>query len=279
MAVSEELQALVAQLPDADNRGMYTENIDKEAIEATIASLFQGGAAFVRGLVDMLDEPGTHANLKPHYGLHCLANHTLVLQDEPARAALAGVLCEKLADPEVTAHNKDFLCQTLQWVGRRESCAALGRCLHDEDLVEAAAMALVGIRQGAAETLRAVLPELQGKCRMHAVYALAVLADPQAVSHLQDALQDDDREVRIGGGLGLAKLAVPATAQNLLAAADQATGWERIQLSHSCFLLAENLVAAGETAAAVTIYQQIWETRDDEPHLREAAEKALAAIR
>lgn len=279
MAVSEELQALVTQLPDADSRGMYTENIDKDAIEATIAAIFKGGAAYVSGLVEMLDEPGTQENLKPHYALHCLANHTLVVQDEQARANLARVLCEKLADPELAVHNKEYLCQLLQWVGRRESCAALGRRLHDEDLVEAAAMALVAIRQGAAETLRTALPELQGKCRMHAVYALAVLADPQAVSHLRDALQDEDREVRIAGGLGLAKLATPDTAGALLAAADQATGWERIQLSHDCFLLAESLAAAGESAAAVTIYQHLWETRDDEPHLREAAEKGLAASR
>jgi hypothetical protein len=278
MAISQELKTLVAQLPDADGSGRYTENIDKEAIEKTIAAIHEGGAAFVAGLVEMLDQPGTQENLKPHYALHCLANHVLVVRDEPARAALVGVLCEKLGDAELALHNKEFLCQTLQWAGRQEACAALGRCLHDEGLVEAAAMALVAIRQGSVETLRTALPQLQGKCRMHAVYALAALADPQAAGDLKSALQDDDREVRIAGGLGLAKLAVPDAAPALLAAADKASGWERIQHSHHCMLMAETLLAAGEKAAAVKIYQHIRETRDDEPHLRDAAERALAQI-
>lgn len=278
MAISEELKALVAQLPDADGSGKYTENIDKDAIERTIAAIYRGGAAFVAGLVEMLDRPGTRENLKPHYALHCVANHVLVVRDEQARAALVRVLCEKLGDAELALHNKEYLCQTLQWAGRQEACAALGRCLHDEGLVEAAAMALVAVRQGAAETLRAALPHLQGKCRMHAVYALAVLADPQSAGDLQTALQDDDPEVRIAGGLGLAKLAVPKTASALLNAADRASGWERIQHSHHCMLLAENLLTAGEKAAAGTIYQHLRKTRDDEPHLREAAGRALARL-
>lgn len=279
MAVSEQLRTLVAQLPDADGSGRYTENIDKEAIEATIAAIHQGGVAFVAGLVEMLDEPGTPENLKPHYALHCLANHVLVIQDDQARQDLVRVLCDKLDDAELATHNKEFLCQTLQWSGRQEACEPLGRCLRDEGLVQAASMALVAIGHGAAGTLRATLPELTGTCRMHALYALASLADPQAAGDLQDALQDDDCEIRIAGGLGLAKLALPDSAPPLLAAADRASGWERIQQSHYCMLLAEGLLAAGESAAAAKIYQHIRETRGhDEAHLREAAEKALAAI-
>lgn len=279
MAVSEELKTLVAQLPDADGSGRYTENIDKDAIESTIAAIHKGGGPFVAGLVEMLDEPGTQENLKPHYALHCLANHVLVIGDDQARQDLVRVLCDQLGDDQLATHNKEFLCQTLQWAGRQEACEALGRCLHDEGLVEAATMALVAIRQGAAETLRAALPDLQGKCRMHALYALASLADRQAAGDLRAALQDEDREVRIAGGLGLAKLALPDSAPALLAAADQAGGWERIQQSHHCMLLAESLLAADESAAAVKIYQHIRETRDDdEAHLRHAAERALAEI-
>ncbi len=279
MAVSEQLTTLVAQLPDADSTGRYTENIDKESIEATIAAIHQGGVAFVAGLVEMLDEPGTQKNLKPHYALHCLANHVLVIRDEQSRQDLVRVLCDKLDDDDVATHNKEFLCQTLQWAGRQEACEALGRCLRDEGLVQAASMALVAIGRDATETLRAALPDLTGTCRMHALYALASVEDPGAAGDLKAALQDDDREIRIAGGLGLAKLAVPDSAAPLLAAADQASGWERIQQTHYCMLLAESLLGAGESAAAVNIYQHIRDTRDnDEAHLRDAAERALAAI-
>jgi len=58
MAVSDQLKALVDQMPKPDGRGMYTENIDKEKIEKAIAAIYKGGRANVQGLVEMLGEPG-----------------------------------------------------------------------------------------------------------------------------------------------------------------------------------------------------------------------------
>ena len=116
MAVSEQLKALVGQMPDPDGRGMYTENIDKEKIEKAIASIHGGGRDNVRGLIEMLGEPGSDQDVKPHYALHCLANHTLVAKDENGRRALCEVLCEALTGDH-TPYVKGFLCQTLQWAG------------------------------------------------------------------------------------------------------------------------------------------------------------------
>jgi hypothetical protein len=279
MAVPARLEELVAQLPDPDGRGMYTENIDKERIERVVAAIHQGGRPFVLGLVAMLDEPGTPANVKPHYALHCLTNHVLVVKDERGRQTLVEVLCEQLGSDRVSTANKRYLCEQLQWAGGREACGTLGRLLADEQLVEPAAMALVAIRDGAAEQFRAALPNARGKCRLNVVHGLAAVADASSAAALRETLRDEDREVRIAAGRGLARLGDESAVEPLGAAADAADGWERIQHTHSYLQLAERLAAAGNAAAATTIYTHLRDTRNDpsEQYLREAAERALAA--
>ena len=57
MAVSEQLKALVDQMPDPDGRGMFCENIDKEKIETALAAIARGGRDNIRGLIEMLGQP------------------------------------------------------------------------------------------------------------------------------------------------------------------------------------------------------------------------------
>lgn len=279
MAVSEQLQALVEQMPDPDGRGMYTENIDKEKIEQAIAAIHAGGRENVQGLIDMLGQPGSDQDVKPHYALHVLANHTVVTRDEPGRRALCEVVAAALSG-DYSPYIKGFLCQTLQWFGRRESVAALGKLLTDQELCDPAAMALVAIKDGAAEPLRAALPAATGRCRVTILHSLAALADPGAAELFRQALQDEDREVRLAAGAGLARLGDAAAIPPLLKAADVAPGWERIQAAKHCLVLAEKLAAAGKHGEARQLYQHLRDTRRDasEAYLREAADKALAAI-
>ena len=65
----------------------------------------------------------------------------------------------------------------------------------------------------------------------------------------------------------------------LIKAADVPPGWERIQATKHCLVLAEKLAAAGKKAEARRIYQHLRETRKDasEAYIREQADKALAA--
>jgi hypothetical protein len=277
MAVSEQLKALVDQLPDPDGRGMLTENVDKDKIEKTIAVLAQGGADSVRGLVEMLGEPGSDQDAKPHYALHCLANYTLVTDDEKARKQLCEVLAAELGG-DGTDYVKSFLCQTLQWAGRRESVSALGQLLTDQALCDPAAMALVAIKDGAAEQLRAALPKASGACRLAVIHSLAALADAGSATALKEAVKDADREVRIAGGAGLAKLGDASAVDLLIGAADAEPGWERIQAAKNCMVLAENLLANGKKSDAEKIYRYLHETRTDpsEGYIRDAAAEALA---
>ena len=276
MAVSDKLKALVDQMPDPDARGMFTENIDKEKIENAIAAIHEGGRDNILGLVEMLGEPGSDEDAKPHYALHCVLNHTLVVKDQQARKEFCDVLAAELSG-EHSDCIKGYLCQTLQWAGRREAVDALGGLLLNEALCDPAAMALVAIRDGAADVLRKALPKAEGKCRLAIVDALAALADAGSAAVFKDALNDPDREVRIAAAAGLAKIGDPGAVDLLMKTADAEPGWERIQATKNCLVLAENLTAAGKTHDAKKIYTYLRDTRKDESekYIRDAAERGL----
>jgi len=277
MAVSDKLKALVDQMPDADGRGMYTTNIDKDKIEKAVAAMFEGGRGNVQGLIDMLGEPGSTENVKPHYALHCVLNRALIVGDEKARREFCETVAANLSG-DLSTYNRAYLCQELQWAGRNEAVPALGKLLTDEQLCDPAGMALAAIGDGAAEQLRAALPKAEGRCRLAITHSLAALGDAQSVGTLMEALKDPDREVRLAAGAGLAKIGDPRCVGQLIDAADRTAGWERIQATKHCLVLAERLMASGNRSQALGIYRFLRATRTDasERYVRDAAEKALA---
>jgi len=284
MAVSEKLKSLVDQMPDADNRGMYTTDIDKKKIEKAVAAIYEGGPENMRGLIAMLSEPGSPKNVKPHYALHCVVNYALVTKDEPGRKAFCEVMAAELGG-DSPKHIQAYLCQELQWAGRAEAVAALGSVLTDEDLTTPASMALVAIGGGvtgdrAAEQLRKAFPKAKGLARLNVVHSLAALADKSSAGIFKEAIKDSDREVRLAAGSGSARIGDATAVRPLIEAAQIEPGWERIQATKHCFLLAERLVADGKKDAAHGIYRHIRATRKapGEAYLREAAEKSLATV-
>ncbi len=278
MAVAESLKSLVDRMPDADNRGMYTTGVDKDKIEKAVAEIYAGGSQSMQGLIEMLGEPGSEENVKPHYALHCLVNHALILKDEQGRKQLCDVMAAQLGTDR-PKHIQAYLCQELQWAGRKESVAALGKLLTDDQLSAPAAMALTAIQDGAAEQLRAAEPKARGLSRLNIIDALAALEDPSSAGIFKRALTDSDREIRLAAGSGLARVADPTAIDALLRAADVEPGWERVQATKHCLLLAENLLAAGKESDAKRVYRHLVDTRKDpsETYIRLAAAKALAA--
>lgn len=279
MKLAEELKSLVDQMPDPDDRGMYTKNIDKEQIEAAVAKIFEGGRDYLQGLIDMLGEPGSAENVKPHYALHCVLNHALIIGDDEARRVFGVTLASNLS-ADLSDYNKAYLCQELQWMGRSEAVEALGQLLLDEALTEPAAMALVAIKTGAAATFRQALPNAQGKCRLSIIDALVALEDPDALDELMAALEDEDPEVRIAARAGLAKLPVPAATRAVIQSVAGTTGWERTQAAKCLLVAAETVAAHGNTGGAKRIYDVVTTTFADpaEAHVREAAALGRASL-
>jgi HEAT repeat protein len=277
MQASDNLKALLEQMPDPDDRGMFCTDIDKDKIEGAIAEIHKGGRANVLAIIDLLVPPGEGNDVKPHYALHCLANHVLKIKNEDARREFAETLASQLGGSRPKPVQA-YLCQELQWAGRKESAPALGKLLTDEELSAPAAMALAAIRDGAAEQFRAALPNAQGKCRLNVIQGIGAVGDTQSIAAMRQALSDPDREVRLAAGWGLARMGDAGSVELLIKAAGVEPGWERIQATKHCLVLAEKLQAAGEKAAAARIYTHLRDSRGDaaEKYIRDAADKALA---
>jgi len=276
MAITEQLKTLVDQMPPADGRGMYTDNIDKGKIEKAVDEIAKGGKANVQGLIEMLGEPGTAENVKPHYALHCVVNSALIGGDEKLQKEVCAVMADALSS-NITNYNKAYLCQELQWAGSQDNVAALAKLLTNEELCDPAGMALVAIENGAADALKKALPGAKGRCRLVIVHSLAALADAGSAAIFKEALGDDDQEVRLAGGSGISKIGDASAVDAMIKAADVEPGWERIQQTKHCLVLAEKLAASGKKSDAGKIYKHLKDSRKDatEAYIREIAEAAL----
>ena len=97
---------------------------------------------------------------------------------------------------------------------------------------------------------------------------------------IRKALADPDREIRLTGAWGLARIGEADSAALLLKAAETKETWERVKATSACLLLAENLAKAGNRPAAAKIYTHLRTTRTDpsEQYIRDAAAKALKEL-
>ena len=273
------LADLVEQMPEPDERGMYCTNINKEQIEDAITEIHKGGRKNILALVDMLAEPGKADDVKARYALHVLAVYVCKLQDDRSRRQFAEILASQLGTDRSKAVQK-YLIQQLQVSGGREVVSALGKMLLDEDLCEPAAMALVAIRHEAAEQLRKALPHARGRQRLIVIQNLGVVRDNHSVSALREATKDEQSDVRIAATWALGNIGDSGSARLLLDRADKTQGWERIQATQACLLLAERLLAFGNKEAATEMYTHLRDSRTDpsEQYVRDAAASALAEI-
>ena len=218
MAPSEQLKALVNQMPDPDERGMYchivvkdlggegkkrkveTQPIDKDKIEKAIADIHKGGRDHLLGVIDMLVEPGQGDDIKARYALHGLAVYVCTLKqkegDDSVRRDFSAVLASQLGGNRPKGV-RAYLAQELEVAGGPEAVPALGKLLTDEELCDGAARAIVSIGAGAAEQFRAVLPQAKGFARLTALQNLGVLRDAASAAAFQAALADADREIRL----------------------------------------------------------------------------------
>jgi HEAT repeat protein len=239
---------------------MYCTDIDKEKIEGAIAKINKGGRDNIIGIIDMLVPPDKSGDVKARYALHCLALHVCKLKNERSRRRFARTLASQIGGDRPKEVQK-YIIQQLQVAGGREVTEALGKLLGDEELCEPTAQALVAIGDGAAEQLRSALPSARGKSRLTIVQNLGVVRDAQSVGALKSAVGDEDKEVRIAAVWALANIGDAGSADLLLKTADKADGWERIQATKACLLLAEKLRATGGKSEALKIYRHLSSTR------------------
>jgi len=276
MDAAPEIQALLDRLPAPDKDGKLTGPAPADA-EALYKEILDGGPDRLRALVNAVAETAEGEGWRARYLLHGLAMHVGRPGAEAQRKRVVEALAAALGGDRPKAVLA-FLCQELQAAGTKEAVPALARLLADEALCEPAAMALLAIADGVAEPFRAALPKAAGACRLTILQGLGALRDGASAEAFRAALGDGDREIRLAGGWALARLANPADAAALLKAADGAEGWERIQATKHCLVLAERLAAAGKAAESRGIYEHLGKTRTD-PSERYIQVLAIAALK
>jgi hypothetical protein len=275
MSESEKLRALVGSLVIPDRKAA-AKDVDAAATAKTLEAILEGGPASVVGLVDLMAEPGNGDDAKARYALHALAVHVAGSGEKQRRRGFAAALTAALGGDrpkEVRA----FVVRQLQVAGGPEVAPALGRLLLDEDLCEPAAQALLAIKDGAAAEFRAALRKATGKPRLTAVHALGVLRDAESAEALRPLAQDKDRDLRLTALWALANIGNPGAISVILQASG-AEGYEGAKATAACLLLAERLLAAGRRAEAIRVLTHLRDTRTGaaDAHVREAAERGLA---
>jgi HEAT repeat protein len=265
-------------MPGPDPQDKILKNVEEGQIERIAAELYAGGREAIIALVDMLTEPGGERNDSPvRHALHALVIHAGGLGDEQ-RQAVASALASTLNGRERSNGVRAFVVRQLQVCGGRESAAALGRLLRDEALYADGAMALLAVRDGAAEQFRAALSDVTGPQRVAAIAALGTLEDAESADALRRAAErDPDPVARLEAAWALANIGDSGSAEVVMRIADEAKGFERVRATKACLLLAENLAAAGRKQDAVKIYTHLRDTRSDpsEQYVRGVAARAL----
>ena len=271
---SQTAEAAPEPPPDPNRAGTFT-GPEPAVSEKIFREIFSGGRDALAELIGMVRAPSDPGfqNYKAGYLLHGLAIYAGEGSRKQERRTLANAMVAALKSNTHSKAAKAFFIQELQLVAGGEHAATLGELLLDEELNEPATRALLAIRDGAPRQFRSALSKVTGRNRLNIVQALGVLGDGSAVAALQRAVGDEDREVRLAAAWSLANMGEASAADALLAASDKAEGWERIQLTKSCLVLAEKLRTRGRSQPAATrIYAHLRDTRKDdrERYVREA---------
>ena len=277
-STSSKWHQLVARMPRPDPEDKILKNVQEGQVEQIVAELYAGGREAVVALVELLKEPGDGASDSPaRHALHALVTHAGGLGDDQRRAvasALASTLSGRGRAPGV----RKFIVQELRYCGGAEEAPALGRLLSDDQLYQDAAMALLAIRDGAAEQFRGALSDLAGPQRVGAIVALGTLKDAASAEPLRrTAERDPDPVARQEAAWALANIGDAGAADVVLKLADEAKGFDRVRATKACLLLAENLAGAGRRQDAAKIYQYLRErrTEPEERYVRDIAERGL----
>ncbi len=173
---------------------------------------------------------------------------------------------------------KAITCKLLAIHGSSAAVSDLAKLLSDPQLASWSRIALEVIPGSAAdEALRQAIDSLEGKLLVGTINSIGVRRDADAVDQLTARLQDKDTEVASAAAVALGQIGNASATKSLRAALAAAPAKVRSAVAEGCVLCAERLHAAGKSAEAVEIYDEVRKADVPKPRIIEATRGAILA--
>jgi HEAT repeat protein len=184
--------------------------------------------------------------------------------DAARKAEVAERLAAILAGPKLSYAAKVFICQRLLVVGTEAQVPLLTKMLDDPQTAELARYTLEAIPgEASLAALRGALTRFQGMPLVGVVNSLGIRHDEKSTAELAALLGNADPLLAAAAAEALGKIGSSRAAAFLAKAEVPA---KALAALHNAQLqCAERLIAAGNTAAAAAIYQQVWSSHRPAP--------------
>ncbi|WP_197527323.1 HEAT repeat domain-containing protein [Pirellulimonas nuda] len=179
---------------------------------------------------------------------------------------------------DAPAADKAITCKQLAIYGTSAAAPELAKLLPDDELSSWARIALEAIPgPDSAAALRQAAGDLEGQLQVGAINSLGVIRDEQAASLLTGLLQNQDEQVASAAAVALGRIGGPEAARSLIAALGTPRAELRSAIAEGCILSAERLLAGGDRAAAVRIYDAVRSSGAPKQPLLEGVRGAILA--
>lgn len=177
---------------------------------------------------------------------------------------------------EAPPADKAIACKFLAIKGTRAAVPALAPLLADKELASWARIALEAIPDSTADAaLRDAASQLQGRLLVGVLNSINFRRDVQAVPILTAKLKDADPEVVSAAAAALGNIGSSTAAKALSQALDQAPLLMKSEIAEGAVVCAERLLAAGNGAEAIRLYDQIRQAPVARQRILEATRGAI----
>lgn len=176
---------------------------------------------------------------------------------------------------DATLAGKQFICKQLSIIGTEEAVPTLAAMLPDAATSDMARYALERIPGSSVdEALRRALPKITGKERIGIINTLGLRGDYRSVPSMGTFVYNSDSETAIAAVAALGQIAGPQATDVLAQAKDKTGGKLRLLVLDAYLKCADELVARGEQAQALGIYEQLYASGESKP-IRSAALRGM----
>lgn len=195
-----------------------------------------------------------------------------------ARKTLEKSLVDALAGG-ISRSAQDYVCRKLRVIGTAQAVEALAALLAAEETSHIARYALERIPdEKAAEALRDALPKVGNKLKPGIIGSLGVRRDKKSIAALSNLLGDSDIQVARAAAQSLGLIGTSASANELTKFAKKASTDMKMPVGDACLACAERLLADGNKAEAVALYEKL--TGNNQPkRVQVAAMKGMLAAK